>query len=309
MPKTGAKTDQLDWGDLRVALALARSGSVRKAARSLGVSHSTVLRRIRQLEQAAGVQLFLNKGDGYEPTAAGQDVFDTACELEETVLGLERRVAGRDQSLSGRVQVTFPDPFAPLLMPAITGIARAHPGIQIGLSLGTGYLDLAHRVADLAVRTTASPPPDLVGRHVATAAVGVYGSARYLDEHRTDDLEALDWVGWEEGSSMYFARWMAEQVPGARIALRVSAAWAFREALDADTGVAILPCALGELRPDWRRVTLVPEAATPLWVLTHQDLRRTARVSVVREALVEVIKANSDLIEGRVQALPNANKS
>jgi DNA-binding transcriptional LysR family regulator len=101
MTNGGPKIDQLSWDDLRVALVLARTGSVRKTGRELGVSHSTVLRRIRELEAAAGVQLFVNKGEGYEPTAAGQDVFDTASDLEETVLGLERRIAGRDQRLSG----------------------------------------------------------------------------------------------------------------------------------------------------------------------------------------------------------------
>ena len=86
MPSTGAKIDHLGWDDLRVALFLARCGSVRRAGRVLGVSHSTILRRVRELEEAAGVQLFVNKGDGYEATAAGQDVFDTATQLEEMVL-------------------------------------------------------------------------------------------------------------------------------------------------------------------------------------------------------------------------------
>lgn len=300
MAKSGSQIDHLSWDDLRVALVLARTGSVRKTGRELGVSHSTVLRRIHELEAAASVQLFVNKGEGYEPTAAGQDVFDTASELEETVLGLERRVAGRDQRLSGTVQVTFPDPFAPLLMPALTEISRTHPGIEIGLSLSTGYLDLAHRAADIAIRTTANPPPDLIGRRVAMAAVAVYGSARYLQGRNTDDLESLDWVGWEEGSSMYFAHWMAANVPRARVAVRVNAAWGFRDALDADLGIAIMPCALGELHRTWRRVADVPEASAPLWVLTHRDLRRTARVSVVREALIAAIDKHRALIEGQV---------
>lgn len=281
-----------------MALALARAGSIRGAARALGVSHSTVLRRLRALEAAAGVALFVNKGEGYEATAAGQDVFDTASEVEEAVFGLERRVAGRDLRLSGPVHLTLPDPFVPLLMPVFSGLAEAHPGIELTLSLGTGYADLARRAADVAIRTTRAPPPDLLGRRVAQAGVGIYGSARYLEGREVGDLETLDWVGWEVGSSMFFARWMAERVPRARIALRVSAAWGLREGVDAGAGVAVVPCALGEAMRDWRRVAMVPEAATPLWVLTHRDLRRVARVRVVREALHAAILARRELIEG-----------
>src|SRR3954471_5200805 len=99
MTSAGAKTNHLVWDDLRTALALARAGSIRKAARALGVSHSTVLRRLRALEAAVGVQLFVDKGEGYEATPAGQDVFDTATTLDEAVTGLERRVSGQDLRL------------------------------------------------------------------------------------------------------------------------------------------------------------------------------------------------------------------
>src|SRR6185436_1446139 len=113
MTKHGPKTNHLDWEDLRSALHLARSGSVRRAARALGVSHSTVLRRLAALEATTRVRLFERKPDGYELTPAGQDVFDTARDLEEGVAALERRVAGRDLRLSGTVRVTLPDPFLP----------------------------------------------------------------------------------------------------------------------------------------------------------------------------------------------------
>ena len=298
MTSYGARTDRMNWDDLRFALHLAQAGSIRQAARALGVSHSTVLRRIRALEAAAGVQLFANRGDGYEVTPAGQDVFDTARALEEHVLGLERRVAGRDVQPTGEVHVTLPDPFAPVLMPVLAEISREHPGIALTVSMGTAFEDLAHRAADVAIRTTATPPPDLVGRRLLMAGVGIYGSEHYLAGHPTADLESLDWVGWEVGSTMFFARWMAEQVPRARIALRVSPAWGLREAVDAGVGVAILPCALGEGRPGWRRVAFVPAGAAPLWILTHRDLRRTARVRVVRTALAEWITAQREVFEG-----------
>lgn len=302
MAKGGPKTNQLAWDDLRTALFLARAGSVRRAARELGVSHSTVLRRLRALESAMGAKLFVDTGEGYETTPAGQDVFDTATQLEDSVVGLGRRVGGHDARLTGPVRVTLPDPFMPMLAPVFAEFARAQPGIEITVALGTHYVDLAHRAADVAVRIAEAPPPDLVGQKVCRVATAVYGSAEHLRGRSTRSLDALEWVDWERGSEMAFARWREQHHPKARVALRVDAGWAFREAIDAGVGVAIAPCALGETMPGWRRVRPVPEVSAPLWVLTHRDLRTTARVRVVRDFLVDALRSRRALIEGRTPA-------
>jgi DNA-binding transcriptional LysR family regulator len=288
----------MSWDDLRTALFLARGGSVRRTARALGVSHSTVLRRLAVLERSAGVRLFEPKLDGYELTPAGQDVFDTAEGLEDLVLALERRVTGRDLRLAGPVRVTLPDPFLPLLAPEIAKLGKAHPDIEVTLAVGTSYADLAHREADVAIRIANAPPLELVGNRVAVAGVAIYGAARYLAGRVTSNLEALDWVGWEEGSEMAFAQWMRANVPRARVGVRVTAGWALRDAVDAGAGVAILPCALGEIQPRWRRVRVVRDVAAPMWILTHKDLRATARVRAVRDFIAAAIARRRDVIEG-----------
>lgn len=298
MAHAGPKTDHFDWSDLRIALALGEEGSVRAASRALGVSHSTVLRRLHALERGVGTELFVERGRGYEATPAGKDVLATASQMSESIHGLERRIAGRDVALAGEVRVTLPDPFAPALVPLLEGIGRAHPGLELTIGLSTAYADMAHRAADVAVRTASAPPPELVGRRVGSAGVGIYGSTDYLAGRDARDLESLDWVGWEKGSTMWFASWMERHVPRARVALRVTAAWGLREGVDAGAGVAIVPCALGEGRPNWRRIKLVPEGTTPLWVLCHRDLRNAARVRVVREELAAAIRARKALFEG-----------
>jgi DNA-binding transcriptional LysR family regulator len=306
MRAAGPKIDHLDWDDLRTALFLARAGSVRKAARGLGVSHSTVLRRLEALESSTGVRLFERKPDGYELTPAGQDVFDTAGALEEIVAGLERRVEGRDLRLAGAVRVTLPDPFLALLLPPLRELGAAQPDINVTVAVDVGYADLAHREADIAVRVASEPPPDLVGRRLVTAGVGVYGSEDYLRRRKTKDLGALDWVGWESDSQMAFERWRAKSFPEARVTLRASTAWAIRDAVDAGLGVSIFPCALGGTRPGWRCLRRIPEASAPLWVLTHADLRTTARVRLVRDALTDAMLAQRAVIEGRDKADPRA---
>jgi DNA-binding transcriptional LysR family regulator len=293
------KQTSLNWDDLRVALAVARAGSVRAAARALRVSHSTVLRRLQELELAAGVRLFERSSERYSVTNAGQDLSDTARELEEVVIALERRVQGLDLRLSGAVRVTLPDPLLPSLLPLFERFGKQYPEIDLTLVAGAEYLDLAQREADVALRIASAPPPDLVGRRVAGVACALYASERYLRGRPAQKLERLDWVGWPETSEMAFARWMRERQPKARIALRVDRSWAARDAVDAGVGVALLPCAIGDPRPGWRRLRLVPEVSAPLWILTHRDLRATARVRVLRDTLWEALSAERDLYEGR----------
>jgi DNA-binding transcriptional LysR family regulator len=300
MRSVGPKTDHpLSWDDLRTALFLARSGSIRKAARALDVSHSTVLRRIADLEKESGVRLFDKKPDGYELTAAGQDVFDTARGVEEIVNALERRVHGRDLELSGPVRVTLPDPFVPFFVPILRAFRKKYPAIEVTVAVSTGYADLAQREADLAIRTADEPPPDLVGRRVAQAGVGIYGHVSYLKGKKTNDPMALDWVGWERGSEMAFANWITRNVPDDRVVIRVNQSWAVGAAVDAGAGVTLYPCIHGEVKAGWRRVRLLPDASAPMWILSHRDLRTTARVRVLRDYLADAIAKQRKIVEGK----------
>ena len=121
----------IDWDDVRYFLAVARGGSVRAAAERLGVNHSTVLRRIAQLEERLGVHMFEKLPSGYRLTAAGEEVLEFADQMEASSHLLETRVFGRDQSVRGLLRVTLAPPLAThLLMPDFADFARLHPDIE-----------------------------------------------------------------------------------------------------------------------------------------------------------------------------------
>ena len=94
----------IDWDDIRYFLAVARGGSVRAAAERLGVNHSTVLRRIAQLDERLGVHMFEKLPSGYRLTGAGEEVLEFADQMEASSHLLETRVFGRDQSVRGRLR-------------------------------------------------------------------------------------------------------------------------------------------------------------------------------------------------------------
>jgi DNA-binding transcriptional LysR family regulator len=293
---------RLDWDDLHHLLAVADAGSLLKAARALGVDHTTVLRRLRSFERQLGVSLFTRSPRGYALTAAGEEVASAARAIQDTVIDVERRVAGRDLRPSGLVRVTTTDTLALDVVPrALAAFAKAHAEITLELSTTTAMVDLSRRDADVAVRPATSPPPALLGRRVSGLAFALYAAPRYLEEvPARRDLDRHRWLAPDSSlASSAIARWIARHVKAEPVA-RADTYTALAHLAAAGLGVTALPCFVGDVRPGLSRVRgVIPELTSELWVLTHADLRTTARVRVLTEHLVATLAAERPLLEGR----------
>ena len=275
-----------DWDDLRYLLAVGRAGSLSGAARRLGVNHSTVFRRLGALEARLGVRLFERLPGGYAATAAGEDLLRGAARIETEALQLDRRLAGRDLSLSGSLRLTAPDDVAEHLLTApLAGFRRSYPEISLEVVIDNRMLSLTKREADVALRPSSRPPEVLVGRRVGPLASALYG---------TDGTapETAPWIAWEEGGGPPdVARWVEQQVAPERIVYRSNSMLHLLAACRAGVGVALLPCFLADPEPALERLA-PPDTAltTELWLLTHPDLRRSARVRALLDFLFEALR-------------------
>jgi DNA-binding transcriptional LysR family regulator len=291
----------LEWDDLRYVLAVANAGSLAGAARNLGVNHSTVLRRVSAFEKELGLRLFERLPTGYDLTAGGEELTAAARHIDDTVTSLARKLAGQDLRLSGAVRVTTTDTLMASILPEILAkFHTAHPGICIEVALSNVMLNLTKRDADVAIRPANDPPETLVGRRVAKIAFAIYASPRYLAKHRkTDDLAAHQWVGPDDSlADTAVAQWMRSQLPGSEIALRVDSLLGMRQAAQAGLGVTALPCYLGNTSTGLVCIHR-PIAAmqTALWILTHEDLRHTARIRAFIEFVANAC-GRHPLLEG-----------
>src|SRR3546814_2386729 len=104
----GVRSSTLDWDDLRVFLAVHRAGTLRGAARSLGVNHATVTRRLTRIEGALAADLFTRRAEGLVPSQAGEDLLAAAQRVEGELLAVHRRVGGRDDGPRGVVRLRIP---------------------------------------------------------------------------------------------------------------------------------------------------------------------------------------------------------
>jgi DNA-binding transcriptional LysR family regulator len=303
--REGLRTEarMTDWDDLRFFLAVARAGSISGAARALGVNHATVSRRIRAMERRAAVRLFERSPDGWTPTEAGLEMQKAALRVEAEIQTIDRQVTGRDEQLVGLLRVAVSDVATRTLMPAFRAFGERHPGIELELVVSNGLSDLARREADVALRTSVAPPSEnLVGRRLARVASSLYASIELLERcgHATEPA-AYPWIGL--GGNMAGspqAQWLEQNAPGARIAMRLETLLVAHNAVRGGLGAAILPCVLGDDDPDLRRI--VPDLLVPageIWVLTHPDLRATARVRAFVDFVRDSIVARRELIEGR----------
>ena len=169
--------DSLWNGTICVSLlAVFREGTLSGAARRLGVTHSTVFRRLGAIEEQIGVRLFERFRDGYVPTPAGETAAATAARLEDEVLTLERRLSGQDLRPSGVVRITTTDTLGTILMRHLPAMRAVHPEIQFEVAISNAMANLTRREAEIAIRPNPEPPEILVGRRIADIAHAIYGS-------------------------------------------------------------------------------------------------------------------------------------
>jgi DNA-binding transcriptional LysR family regulator len=292
----------LDWDDLRLVLAVFREGSLSGAARRLTVTHSTVFRRLGAIEKQMGVRLFERFRDGYAATSAGEIAAASAVRLEDEVLTLERKLSGQDLRPSGTVRITTTDTLSSILVRHLPAMRALHPDIRLEIVVSNTMANLTRREAEIAIRPTPEPSDMLVGRRVADIAHAIYGSRAYLNHHGGKDLSAHDWIGLDEAlADTVIARWMRENLHAARIACCVDALPALRDAASAGLGLAVLPCYVGDLASGLRRVTPkpLPELRSALWLLTHDDLKRTARIRATLDFLAKTFASERAVLEGR----------
>ncbi|SHH80875.1 LysR family transcriptional regulator [Cognatishimia maritima] len=297
--KTNHQMSKLDWDDLRFFLAVCRKQTVRAAADSLKVSVSTVSRRIENLERALAAKVFERKPKGLELSPIGESLRIRADQIESQVLGIEREVLGKDLELEGEIKVSVPAPILQeLLMDDVVEFGRRYPKISLSVDTSYSFANLERREADIVVRFSATPGDTLVGRRLPDFADAIYATPSYIESHTFEgDFPTAKWIGWGDAEDRPV--WVREsQFP------RCGTIWSIVDpilqtrAAEAGLGFAVLPCMLGDRRPGLRRV--VPEVIQNKtgWILTHPDLRTTARVRVFANFLYEAIRDKKDLVTG-----------
>lgn len=279
----------LDWGDLRVFLAIAREGTLGAAARALGQSQPTMGRRLRALEQAVGQTLFQRTGDGFVLTDEGNAVLHHAERIEEEALAFQRQLAGRDQQLDGMLRISSSDWFGiHILTPVLAEFAKVQPGVLVELLTDPRLYSLPRREADLVFRIQPFDEPEVISRRLMHIAYGVY-VASGLDHPRAGDGAGTPLITMDAAfGGMPDAVWLKRILPKAHVVSRSNnrdvQGWMCSEGV----GVAVLPRPLGDALAGVERIDLGEEPpGRDTWIGYHRDLRRLARLRALLDLVIE----------------------
>lgn len=297
--------------DLRLVAAIAEAGSLAGAARRLDVNHATVFRRITAIESRIGVRLFERQHGAYVPTPAGEELARAGAAIEEAAAGAWMKVAGQDMRPSGIVRLTTTDSIARSLLPAMLKECRArYPEIQLEVVLSAEMYDLSRRDADIAIRPSMKPPGHLIGKRIGKLAFAVYGEKGYLKKCKGTDWQSHEWITLDGSQSQYrVLKWMASIQPLDRIGVVFNTFAGVAAGCASGLGLAVLPCFMGDVQAELLKVADVPEnCSSQLWLLTHPDLHRTARVKAVFHLLQDELAARAALIAGHSPGVVSAKR-
>lgn len=284
---------KMNWQDLHYVLVVARSKSVAAAARSLGVTHSTVLRRINALEERQGIRLFDRLRSGYVLNPDGQQLLQAAQTIEETIDGLERRFAGKELKLEGTIRVTTTDSIlSSLVGKHLANFKEAYPDIKLELTLTSHVLSLTRRDADVAIRPSRTQPDRLAGTRISDFLFAIYAGREYWHENDETPVADHPWLGPDDallGSPA--GRWLHDQLPEARITFSADSFIALADAAAKGLGLSVLPCCQAD--QDERLVRIrgpIKKYPTNIWVLAHHDLLKAARVRTFYDYMTRVMQ-------------------
>ncbi len=286
--------DMFDWNDLKYFLAIARHGSTIAAGKALGLSQSTVHRRLSELERRLGRKLVTREPSGYRLTQYAEGLLPFAERIESGVLEFERHVRDEKRDLTGVIRVTCPEPIVIRLTKSalLDRFHARYPKLHVEFVTSDRYLDLSKGDADVAFRS-GDTDDELIGRKVADSLWAIYASKDYIARHgkpeRVEDLAHHPLVAFDESLSAHrTSTWLKEVAPDAKMAARNNSVLGLVSAVKSGIGIGPLPTALGDAESELVRVLGPIRELTRSWrLLTHPDLRHTPRIAAFFDFVIE----------------------
>ena len=284
-----------NWDEIRTAYHVAREGTVSRAAEVLGIHHATVIRHIDALEERLKAKLFQRHARGYTPTEAGQELLRVGQATAEQFSQLQSLIHGTSTGVGGELVITSLTEIAPKIVPLLKEFQDMHEGLSLRYLAGDRVFKLEYGEAHVAIRAGARKPdePDNVVQQLCRAEVSLYASKAYIDAHGApsglDDLEGHRFVGNvdAEARAPYY-QWLAAHVAHSQIVFRAGDFQIASAAVRAGIGLGFMADGAEAQIPELVKVAGPEEAwGTSLWLVTHMDLHRTAKVQAIAQFLKE----------------------
>ena len=281
-----------DWEDIRHFVALAREGTLSAAARTLGVDHATVARRVAALETTTGLKLVDRRARTTTLTDDGKRIAAVAAPMEEAAFALGRAAQAAKPGINGEVTISAPPTVASaVIAPELVRLRRQYPGIRIKLIGEKRRASLSRREADVALRLLRPVEAGLFVRKIGSFGFSLYGAPAYLDK---TPPHAFAFIGYD--ASMVDSPqeiWLSTFIGEREVVLRTNDLETQVAAARAGLGVAALPHYLGDRDPGLQRYAVTAKPISrDVWLAVHRDLRQVPAIRAVMEFLASCLKSS-----------------
>jgi DNA-binding transcriptional LysR family regulator len=279
-----------DWEDIRHFVALAREGTLSAAARTLGVDHATVARRVAALEASTGLKLVDRRARATLLTEDGRRIAAVAAPMEEAAFALSRTAQAAKPGVDGEVTISAPPNFASaVIAPQLVRLRQQHPGIRIKLMGEKRRASLSRREADVALRLSRPVETGLFMRKIGSFGFSLYGAPAYLNK---TPPHAFAFIGYDASMAESPQEvWLRAVIGEREVVLRTNDLETQIAAARSGLGIAALPHYLGEGDPRLQRHDVPGRPVSrDVWLLVHRDLRQVPPVRAVMEFLVSCLK-------------------
>ena len=303
----------MNWDDLRLFLAVARSSRLASAASSVGQDATTIGRRIQRLERDLETRLFEQAPSGHVLTGSGQALLEHAESMEAAALGVPRGAGGASGQLAGDIRVSVSEGFGShIIAPQLARFGAANPQVRVDLIASSGFLNPSRREADLAVMLARPKAGPLLTRKLTDYHLGLYALREQVASGdpitAVADLLRHRLVGYVP-DQIYAPelRYLTEIDVRLQASVRSSSINAQAALIASGAGCGVLPCFIGDRMP--ALVRLLPQAIDirrTFWLVVHRDVRKIARIDRFIDWMRGTLAELQPLMLGQDQTSPVA---
>ncbi len=292
-----------NWDDILYFLEVARTRNLARAGQKLKVDHTTVSRRIRELERSLNTTLFKRSKAGFSLTEAGLRLLQFAEGMENNANAIVETVVGSEKADAfGAVRVASMEGIGGMyLTRCMADFHKAYPSIQVELITDTRLLDMTRREADIFVSFFKPKGRRLSVKKIGEFKIFLYASDEYLQRHpKPADLKDLDNHGFidfiDEHIHIKENRWLSDILRPAHVVFKSTSLVSQFVAASGGLGIAMLPSYVAAHNKDLRPVLPNYFSVRDIWLSAHEDLLHIRRVKAVIGFLEKRVAADREFL-------------
>ena len=292
------------WDDLKIFLSIFEAGTLSAASRALNISQPTVGRRLKSLEHSLDTQLFDRLPDGLVLTTHGEQLLPLAQNMQRAASAVIRQQASFSTPVKGSVRISMYEQIAQFVVPHLPQLRQKCPNIEIEISIAHTAANLSRREADIMIRKCVPDLPDIIAKPLGHYHYAIYSGRDYLRQNPAAATERryrdCDWIGFDD-EHVYFSsqRWLREKLQDKLPVIRTNNGVTILDAMVQNCGLGILPCFVGDREPRLEKLQTIEDESASLYLLIHQDLRKSALVRMMMNALIEMFHDHQELFHGQ----------